>query len=745
MKAIILASGEGRRLRPLTDKLPKPMIPVMNRPIMAHLLRHLKSHGITEIGVTLGYRGDMIEAYFKDGHDFGVELTYFRETVPCGTAGSLRNATGFLKDDFIVLSGDAITDVNITSAVYFHKDKNALATLVLKEVSNPHQASVATTEEDGRIFHLSARPEWDESKSNLVNTGIYIMHPDVLSYIPESTQFDFVQDLIPALLAKKMPLYGYRTENYWCDIGSIEAYQSCHKDVFLGKIDLNLPTSVLSAGVLIGEGCQIANDATIERFSVIGDHSFIGNRSSVKNSIVWSGSHLPADSELCRTICCGLKKVYLPPESEESKKQPNPKQNVFCGVINDDITPEFLIRLTSAFADSLEKNPKILISLSDKSENMMLKFALLSGLIAAGAEAYNLLEAGDRSLAKFALRKLSLDGGVHVQIKGQEITLEILEKNGAPANSKLMQSIKENLKVGNFNRCDPALFKPPVNVNRMPLYYFKDLVATTPSKRLNFSIAICSDIPEIQSKLKKIGSAFGISLLFTNDEDLLPDLIQKNNLNFGMIIGENGKCGLLDEHGRIINSDTYYALVTLIVLSAVEGGTVLVPQHVSSVVENVAKACGGSVIRTADFALENALLKNDIAEAHLQYDLCFDPIRGFIRICEFLYLNHCTLSSVVNLFPVMYKISRSVDCPPERKGYIMRKILSIVDTDSTTDLTEGIKINSKKGWILIMPDVAGNKLRILSESHDAEFARELSGDICRKIQLLLENKNHESQ
>ncbi|MGN1059665.1 MAG: sugar phosphate nucleotidyltransferase, partial [Clostridia bacterium] len=340
MKAIILAGGEGRRLRPLTDKLPKPMVPVMNRPMMSYLLRLLKRHGITEIGVTLGYRGEVIENYFKSGQDFGVNLTYFREEVPRGTAGSLQNAAGFLDQDFLVISGDAVTDINLTSALYFHSDKNALATLVLKELEYPLDYGVVVTEPGGRIRHIAEKPDWDQVRSDMVNTGIYIMKPEILSYIPQNTVYDFARDLFPCLLAQNQPLFGYVSKNYWCDIGDIAAYQRCHKDIFLGRVDLGFSQDSLQSGVLIGKDCQIAADAVIERFTVIGDHSTIGARASVKNSILWNGSQIPEDADLYRTVCCGQQSVYLPPLPESVKAKPEPEHNRFIGVINDDITPE---------------------------------------------------------------------------------------------------------------------------------------------------------------------------------------------------------------------------------------------------------------------------------------------------------------------------------------------------------------------------------------------------------------------
>lgn len=735
MKAIILAGGEGRRLRPLTDKLPGVMVPVMNQPMMVYLLRLLKNHGITDIGVALGYRSDSISDYFKDGESFGVRLTYFQEQDSRGTAGSIKAAADFLTEDFVVLCGNTVTDANLTSALYFHRDRGAMVTMILKESENPHHHDVAVTGTDGRIIHFAHRPDWNQVRSDMVNTGMYIMKPEILSFIPEDVSYDFSLDLFPLLLEKNLPLFGYVSNNYWCDIKDISAYRKCHKDIFLGHVKLGFSEEELSSGVFIGKDCNIADDAVIERYTVVGDNTSIGSGAMIRDSILWNGSSIPEHADLYRTVTCGSQMVYAPPEVMK-ESLPGGEKHYFSGIINDDITPEFLIQLSLAFSESLRPGSKILLSLSDKSQYMMLKFALLSGLIAGGAEAYNLVGSGDRSIARFALRKLSLDGGIHVQIRGQKIMIELFSADGTPADKTLMNTLRTRLQAGDFTRCDPSHFRPPINVNDIPLYYFKDLVLTTPCKRLNFKIGICTPTQEAKNHVKKICSAFGITALFTNDSERLPDFITENKLNLGLLVGENGKCALYDESGKVLSGDMYYGLVTLITLSAVEGGKVLMPQHASGIVEEIAEKCGGSVERTADERLEIQLLKSNTPAARLQHDLCFDPIRGLIRVCEFLYLNNCSLAHVHSLLPVMHKISRKVDCPPSKKGYVMRKILTMLGDSKTVDMTDGIKLTDDHGWILIMPDYRKNRIHILSESHDEEYACELAGDICKAVEDL---------
>ena len=211
MKAIIMAGGEGSRLRPLTCDLPKPMVPVMNRPIMEHIIELLKNHGITEIGVTLMYMPQKIKDYFGNGSSFGVKLHYFTEDTPLGTAGSVKNAEAFLNETFVVISGDSLTNMNLSESIKYHIEKKSKATLVLTRVDVPIEYGVVITDKKGAITGFLEKPSWGEVFSDTVNTGTYILEPEVLKYFEKDKKFDFSQDLFPMLLANKNPMYGHIT------------------------------------------------------------------------------------------------------------------------------------------------------------------------------------------------------------------------------------------------------------------------------------------------------------------------------------------------------------------------------------------------------------------------------------------------------------------------------------------------------------------------------------------------------
>jgi len=253
VKAIIMAGGEGSRLRPLTCNRPKPMVPVLNRPVMAYCLDLLKQHGISEIGVTLQYLPQAIQDYFGDGSDFGVRLHYFVEETPLGTAGSVKNAAAFLDETFVVVSGDALTDLDLSQAIAFHRNRGAAGTLVLTRVDCPLEYGVVITAPEGQIVQFLEKPSWSEVFSDTVNTGIYVLEPEVLDYFAPGQKFDFSQDLFPLLLREKKPLFGLVLSGYWCDIGIAQSDIAQHILDYLDsalKIVVSRWSSVV--GLLVG-------------------------------------------------------------------------------------------------------------------------------------------------------------------------------------------------------------------------------------------------------------------------------------------------------------------------------------------------------------------------------------------------------------------------------------------------------------------------------------------------------------
>jgi mannose-1-phosphate guanylyltransferase / phosphomannomutase len=237
MKAVIMAGGEGTRLRPLTSLRPKPMVPIVNQPVMEHIVGLVKHHGISEIIATLAFMPAVIQDYFGAGEEWGVEIAYAIEETPLGTAGSVKNAETLIGADepFLVISGDAITDIDLTEVIAFHKKRGAAVTIALKREPDPLDFGVVITAEDGRIERFLEKPTWGQVFSDTINTGIYVMEPWVLDYIPPGEMYDFSGELFPKLMEDGHALYGLPVEGYWCDVGSRETYLEVHHDIHPGR------------------------------------------------------------------------------------------------------------------------------------------------------------------------------------------------------------------------------------------------------------------------------------------------------------------------------------------------------------------------------------------------------------------------------------------------------------------------------------------------------------------------------
>jgi mannose-1-phosphate guanylyltransferase / phosphomannomutase len=245
-----MAGGEGTRLRPMTANQPKPMLPVVNRPIMEHVLRLLRKHGLTETVVTVQFLASMVRNYFGDGEDFGMSLQYATEEIPLGTAGSVKNAEDALRDEpFLVISGDALTDIDLSDLIRFHKDNQALVTVALARVPDPLEFGIVIVDDDGRIQRFLEKPTWGQVFSDTVNTGIYVMQPEVLAKVPAGEVVDWSADVFPKLLEAGAPLYGWVADGYWEDVGSHESYLRAQADVLSGKVNAEIDGFEVSPGI----------------------------------------------------------------------------------------------------------------------------------------------------------------------------------------------------------------------------------------------------------------------------------------------------------------------------------------------------------------------------------------------------------------------------------------------------------------------------------------------------------------
>ncbi|RUS95257.1 mannose-1-phosphate guanylyltransferase [Dulcicalothrix desertica PCC 7102] len=493
MRAVLMAGGSGTRLRPLTCDLPKPMVPILNRPIAEHIINLLKRHNINEVIATLHYLPDALRDYFQDGADFGVQMTYaVEEDQPLGTAGCVKNIAELLDETFLVISGDSITDFDLTGAIEFHKQQKSKATLILTRVPNPIEFGVVITDSYGRINRFLEKPSTSEIFSDTVNTGTYILEPEVLDYLPENTESDFSSFLFPLLLAKGEPMYGYIAKGYWCDVGHLDAYRESQYDALERKVKLDVAYNEVSPGlwvgqntyidqsakieppVVIGDNCRIGARVQIEAGSVVGDNVTIGADASLKRPIVWNGAILGDEAHLSACVIARGTRVdrrahvlegavvgSLSTVGEEAQISPfvrvwpskkiesgatlnlnliwgnTAQRNLFGqrgvqGLANIDITPEFAVKLGAAYGSTLKPGSKVTVSRDQRNISRMVTRSLIAGLMSVGIDIQN-LDATAIPITRTVIPTMGVAGGIHVRVhpdRADYILIEFMDDKG---------------------------------------------------------------------------------------------------------------------------------------------------------------------------------------------------------------------------------------------------------------------------------------------------------------------------
>ena len=467
-----MAGGEGSRLRPLTSTRPKPIVPVVNRPILWHVLRLLKRHGIKESYVTLHYLSDQITTAFANQRDIGVNINYSFEDKPLGTAGSVKAIQEKLNGAFLVISGDVLTDFDLTELIKVHKKKGALVTIGLAKVPNPLEYGVVLTDEDERVSKFLEKPGWSEVFSDTVNSGIYVIEPEVLKDIEPEKQYDFSKDLFPKLLGKGEPIFAHVLNGYWCDVGMPSQYISAHHDILSGKTKVEIPGKLVGDKIWVEEGndirssteligpCLIGARTTIGKDSKIGpltcigsdvtvepnavmshcvvyDFAYIGREAEAKGCVIGKNAVLRPRARVFEGGVIGdgvqlgsgsevLQGVRIWPDKKiESGAIVREnlvwglawQKNIFglrgiVGIANVEITPETTAKLGAAFGTFAGPKGKMVAARDTLRSSRMLKRSFIAGLLSAGNSAFN-LEAAPLPLTRLSVVSNKLDGGAY--------------------------------------------------------------------------------------------------------------------------------------------------------------------------------------------------------------------------------------------------------------------------------------------------------------------------------------------
>jgi mannose-1-phosphate guanylyltransferase/phosphomannomutase len=513
MKAVIMAGGEGTRLRPLTSTQPKPMLPMANVPMMEHIVRLLVGHGFEEVVVTVAYLSNSIRTYFGDGSEFGVKISYVSEDSPLGTAGSVGNARDLLSDRFLVISGDVLTDIDLGAALQYHDEKNATVTVVLQRVENPLEFGIVTTDNEGAVTRFLEKPSWGEVFSDTVNTGIYILEPEIFDYIPIKTVSDFSSDVFPRLLSAQRPIYGWISDGYWEDVGTLAGYLKAHRDILEGRVKVTVDGFQVRPSVYFGQGCQVHPDARVEdcviigpnvrvsagahirRYSVLGASTRVGDDAVVENSVIADHCYLGPQSHVTGAVVgsnCDLRRGVTLEDGvvvgddcyigEEAIVQPfvkiYPSKNVqsrsivntsivwesravrtlfsgsgLSGLANVDVTPEIAVRLGMALGSTLPQRSIIVASRDTSKAARMLKRAVMVGSNAVGVSVSD-LEVGPTPLTRYHVRYSLATAGFRVFLGEDPDTVEIrlFDSNGAELSESEVRKIERAMAREDFRK-----------------------------------------------------------------------------------------------------------------------------------------------------------------------------------------------------------------------------------------------------------------------------------------------------
>jgi len=810
------------------------MVPILNRPIAEHIVNLLKRHQITEIIATLYYLPDVMRDYFRNGADFGVQMTYaVEEDQPLGTAGCVKNIAALLDSTFVVISGDSLTDFDLTAAIEFHRQKQSKATLVLTRIADPMEFGVVITDNSQRICRFLEKPSASEIFSDTINTGIYILEPEVLEYLPTDEESDFSKDLFPLLLEKNEPMYGYIAEGYWCDIGNIDTYRQAQYDALARKVKVDFaypedtadlwlgqnthiePSARITPPLLIGHNCRIGPRARIEAGTVIGDNVTVGSDADIKRPIVWNGAIIGDEAHLRACIIGRGTRVdrrarvlegaavgSLSTVGEEAQISssvrvwPSKKiesgatlninliwgstahRNLFgqrgvSGLANVDITPEFAVKLGAAYASTLKPGAQVMVSRDQRSISRMVSRSLISGLMSVGINVQN-LEATALPLSRFIAPTLNVAGGIHVRIhpdRSDHLLIEFFDSKGINLPKSKEKKIEGAYFKEDFRRArieEIGSIAYPSRIIETYAAGFEKNLNTEAIRHSNSKVVIDYVYAVSGAVLPQLLNKFGCDVVVLNAslsqtiptaedrEGLLNQLghvVEALKASFGVQVSANGEqLILVDEAGNPIRDEVLTALMIDMVLTAHPRGTVVVPVHTSSAIEQIARRHDAKVIRTKanPTALMEACHQNQgvviggSAETGFifpQLHPGFDAMFCIAKLIEMLTLQEQSLHQIRADLPRVYHRGQAVRCPWTLKGALMRHL---VETHPAEDLEliDGVKVVNRQhdSWVLVLPDAGEPLVHIFANGSDRDWVDETLREYRNRVQDFAEQE-----
>ncbi len=762
MQAIIMAGGEGIRLRPLTSDIPKPLAPLCQKPVLMYILDLLRKYSFKKATLTLMYKADKIIDEFDEGIYKDIDLNFSVEKEPLGTAGCVKLAC--TDSEVLVISGDAMCDFDLAQAVKFHREKNADATIVVKKVTDPREFGLVLFDSDNRIKGFIEKPSYENCTTDMANTGVYILSKKAIDLIENGKKLDFAADIFPLMLKSNMMLYAYEDNGYWCDIGDFNSYKKCQKDMLEGVVSCNVEgckrqngvyskSSILNYNgvkfippVYIGENVRIGIGSIIEAGTVLSDNVTIGENARIHSCIILDNAFIGDRVSCTGSVICKNTKILRESRIEDNAvigenavvgENSTVSQNVkvwqnksidrnfnavcdikfgngkslylddegICGETNGSVSCMTAMMLGSSIATGTEENIVALgYSSGDVSRAMSVAFS--SGTVSAGSDVWDFGICSQPEL-DYCMFISKITSGCYIE--GGEITkMRALSQYGLPPTRKQERKIEAGLNRGEYASVNAVDFGKIKNTENIKQLYEKSLSDILPVKFNGFYANVKCDDENITSLMDRIISV-------RNDYD-------------GMKITVNLTNGA--RLATFYSEDTGYVFYGKLVILCCKiffeyGKDVSLPYHFPRVAENVAQKYNRKVMRYYNCSCDESdkEARSHACESRFVRD-------GMYLCCLVLgYLSEkgITLKEALCDIPQFYTTAKYVSIS-KSPSQVLKNICSCKN-----GFSEGVAIDDDRGRVLIRPVKAGKGVMMFVES----FKSEMAGELCQSYEKLI--------
>jgi len=774
MKAIIMAGGEGTRLRPLTCELPKPMVSFFDKPLVQYTVELLKKYGFTDMIFTLMYKPQRIIEAFDNGAAFDVQIAYSIEESPLGTAGSVKHALPSAAEPVLVISGDALTDIDLGKAYAFHRENGAKATLILKKMENPLEYGIVITDEKASIVKFLEKPGWREVFSDAVNTGIYILEPDVLDLIPENKNYDFAKNLFPDMLDKGMKLCGYVAEEYWCDVGNIESYVKAHEDVLKGQCRVALKgnnlngiwigqnvkisnSALLQAPAFLGDGCAVKDGAKIGMYCALSQNTEIGEYSNLKKAVVWQGAKIGKNVKISSAVVCdnafvgARSNLYegavvgrecildgnntLSPRARvwPAKWLENgtstgenivwgygQKKGLFSlhgisGELNGTLTAEKLTAAGCAYAAALAKDARFAIANdgSGPSESVIEAFA--AGLKLSGVKLYD-LGALSVPVLRYYMKIAGIEDGAYIKSHaGQRISIDLLNTGTVYAGKARRKKAQTAFDYFDFLRPSKDSLAKTVRIDGADLFYVNGVARQIKGLKAKPLIAVFANDRKTDRLFLSCLKECGMLYAHFDGEPSVRQL-ESCQADFGVKFYANGESTNIYSKSRFFDTaDGYMALAYLYAIKNLRPSELKLPPGITQPVRELASQAGISV---SECASEEMYLCNGEELNRFLYD----PPYFALSLAAYLSLQNISFDEFAQEIPEAHTSEKELTCDWKDMGKAIRMLY---EANKDAVAVEGIKMYKGRGWSLVLPREDEPKITIKAEGYSEEYAKEL--------------------